>query len=601
MATRKRFLARKPAGWIWWVLLAVPVALQGVFASRFAWITDQAFIVFRYAGHLLEGRGLVWNVGERPPVEGFTSLLYVLMMALGHGAGLSYVGWSILFNLLCSWATIILSAIVLRRILGKPTWLSLVPPALLAVNMPFNYWVAGGVSAHLFGALYLAIAALAIGWHGALTARRLGILSGLFGLLSLAHPSGMPIFAICAAMLAWRIVHGRSHGPDHGVGSLYAEVLHKNHDAAGGRERRPPNQAAAHPFHPAARGGRAMGAAIRLASLVGPFLAVAGLHVGWRLVYYGHPLPNPFYAMGLGVGWPLAGWDDLLDYVLKYEGVQFWLLILLSLPFWPRLGWQAAEYVMPPLLVVLIFGGGELREFPFMAGILPLMYICFGIALSVYLEAVHFARERWRIYGHLAVLALVAGFGLHLWMMDAYRGDWSRIRRLPERIAAGEWPPMDGRDDDPARPGALYLKGALPPGSLVAADIPGRLGFYSGLPVLDMRGFVDGHIAHAASVRPAGGEAETERGVFIPKFDNAYVLERRPAAILFGYAFVRPDRLDFGDPKDIINAWGPLGISYGDYEMYAHIDFWEFYRPEIVALADGEYLHMFRRTAPPTP
>jgi len=55
---------------------------------RFDFLVDDAFISWRYAQHLAAGQGLVFNVGEAQPVEGFTNLLWVLAMALVHRLGL---------------------------------------------------------------------------------------------------------------------------------------------------------------------------------------------------------------------------------------------------------------------------------------------------------------------------------------------------------------------------------------------------------------------------------------------------------------------------------------------------------------------------------
>jgi arabinofuranosyltransferase len=45
------------------------------------WLCDDAFISFRYARHLAEGQGLMFNLGEALPVEGYSNLLWVLLMA----------------------------------------------------------------------------------------------------------------------------------------------------------------------------------------------------------------------------------------------------------------------------------------------------------------------------------------------------------------------------------------------------------------------------------------------------------------------------------------------------------------------------------------
>ena len=60
-----------------WLLLA--------WLAEAAWfLTDDAFISFRYARNLLEGNGLVFNPGER--VEGYSNFLWVLELAALWGA-----------------------------------------------------------------------------------------------------------------------------------------------------------------------------------------------------------------------------------------------------------------------------------------------------------------------------------------------------------------------------------------------------------------------------------------------------------------------------------------------------------------------------------
>ena len=51
--------------------------------ERFFTLIDDAMISMRYAKHLAQGHGLVWNIGE-PPVEGFTNFGWTLYMAFLH-------------------------------------------------------------------------------------------------------------------------------------------------------------------------------------------------------------------------------------------------------------------------------------------------------------------------------------------------------------------------------------------------------------------------------------------------------------------------------------------------------------------------------------
>ena len=62
------------------VLLLLPwLALLGWLTSVGWFITDDAFISFRYVRNLLDGHGLVFNPGEY--VEGYTNFLWVLELA----------------------------------------------------------------------------------------------------------------------------------------------------------------------------------------------------------------------------------------------------------------------------------------------------------------------------------------------------------------------------------------------------------------------------------------------------------------------------------------------------------------------------------------
>jgi hypothetical protein len=55
-------------------------------AAAWPFSTDDAFISLRYARHLLDGHGLVWNVGDAP-VEGYSNFAYVLVAALFGALG----------------------------------------------------------------------------------------------------------------------------------------------------------------------------------------------------------------------------------------------------------------------------------------------------------------------------------------------------------------------------------------------------------------------------------------------------------------------------------------------------------------------------------
>ena len=63
------------------ILACVPWLAMLVWLAAVSWFlaTDDAFISFRYARNLLEGHGLVFNVGER--VEGYSNFLWTIELA----------------------------------------------------------------------------------------------------------------------------------------------------------------------------------------------------------------------------------------------------------------------------------------------------------------------------------------------------------------------------------------------------------------------------------------------------------------------------------------------------------------------------------------
>jgi arabinofuranosyltransferase len=51
--------------------------------ERYFTLVDDAMISMRYAKHLAQGHGLVWNIGEAP-VQGFTNLGWVIYLGFLH-------------------------------------------------------------------------------------------------------------------------------------------------------------------------------------------------------------------------------------------------------------------------------------------------------------------------------------------------------------------------------------------------------------------------------------------------------------------------------------------------------------------------------------
>jgi len=82
------------------VLMAAAVSASAalVALSILAWYhraftVDDAFITLRYSMNLAEGHGPTWNPGE-PPIEGYTTALWMFLMALPHLVGVDALGFA---------------------------------------------------------------------------------------------------------------------------------------------------------------------------------------------------------------------------------------------------------------------------------------------------------------------------------------------------------------------------------------------------------------------------------------------------------------------------------------------------------------------------
>ena len=79
-----------------WLLL--PVSTWLVFEYR--WVLDDAFVYFRYAENFAQTGELVFNLGEY--VEGFTSPLWMVLLAITRAIGLRFWPVVVTVSIACS-------------------------------------------------------------------------------------------------------------------------------------------------------------------------------------------------------------------------------------------------------------------------------------------------------------------------------------------------------------------------------------------------------------------------------------------------------------------------------------------------------------------
>ncbi len=253
-------------------LLTVPWLVLLAWLTSVAWfLTDDAFISFRYVRNLLEGHGLVFNAGEY--VEGYTNFLWILELAAiwelfgvrpEHAANWLSVAYTV-GTLAALWWWIAHSPSHQDR--GLVAWLAL---GLLCSSATFAVWTAGGgLETRQFTCfVVVAVVCLAVHRH-----QRWELVAASLSLAAaaLTRPEGLLLAACCFGWFAvQRLIHAcravpGSPGRDDGMVGTLVVVVRR----LAWRE---------------------------LTYLVVPFAFVVTAHFLWRYGYYGEWLPNTYYA-----------------------------------------------------------------------------------------------------------------------------------------------------------------------------------------------------------------------------------------------------------------------------------------------------------------
>jgi len=472
-------------------LFALGGAIAMAHAALYAFLTDDAFISFRYARNLAHGAGLVFNAGgER--VEGYTNFLWVLVLALLDRVGVRPDLAAPALSLLC---TLALLAVVGRFSMrwfppGSP-WAA-VPVLLLAITRSFAVWSTSGLETRAFE--LFVVAGLFQTWEE-IEGQRLGraaprLPSGvLFGLAALTRPDG-----VLFAAIAWAV----------GAVAL------------------------------AGRFERLRSWALRAWT---PCVLLVGLHLAFRWLYYGDLLPNTWYAKAAGQ-W-MRGWglQYLAAWVLEYS-LYLWLPVLAAAfavrsRTTPRAVFFAL--MLAPIAAhsayVVSVGGDHFEFRPLDLYFVPI-FVLGTIGLHVL-----WGRFRWvaaALAGLLAYATIALPLATHLQFPNAYLAGFPGNAPPAERdeyLHRGllGWPPppllalyrdllgelthhfVGIRQEEHerflglAREEGLRLRswverGVLPADLHVAVDCVGAIPYYSGFRTLDRLGLTDATVARAAVV-----------------------------------------------------------------------------------------------------
>jgi arabinofuranosyltransferase len=277
-----------------WPGQAALVACVLLFLAQAAWhwrfTVDDAYISFRYARNWVEGKGVVFNEGER--VEGYTSFLWVALIAGALGLGCDPEKAAKILGTLAGVGVVLLGPLAMARLSKVQGRACLLGALALAAWPSLAYWAVGGLETNLF-ALLLTGGLLV--WLGADTASRGGAAGVLMGLATLTRPEAPLFWAASGALRMAR---------------------------EGTKARR------------------------TVAAYAGSWAAVVVPWLVWRLAYYGQLLPLSFYVKS-GGWWPPFRVGALIYlelFLSSHWGLVFWgllpLIVCPRLYLAPR-AWEA--------------------------------------------------------------------------------------------------------------------------------------------------------------------------------------------------------------------------------------------------------------------
>lgn len=318
----------------------------------FWFMTDDAYIAFRYVSNSVKGFGYVWNPPPFRPVEGYTSFLWVLVLDFCwrvFGAEPPRIAnWLLLvfscLNLVI-WVAIADSIARARGYASSYKRALLVFSAILGIvlNRTFLTWSSSGLEAAFFN--FLVSFWIWINIHPFKKSNSYVFAIALASsLIYLARPDGLVYVGFSLALAAHAFAN-EEQGSKRGLSSVLAFA---------------------------------------------PFLIFI-VHLLWRKSFYGVWLPNTYYAKYVSA-WPESGLKYLACFVIEY-GLWFWLgaLTVWSVALWRKTGLFSLKTswvsMLKPAMVIsaitfpfayytLIIGGDHF-EYRVYSYFVPLIFVSF--------------------------------------------------------------------------------------------------------------------------------------------------------------------------------------------------------------------------------
>ena len=478
----------------WMIIIAlIIIAAYQYHFINFTW--DDPFITWRYAENFANGKGLVFNDGQR--VEGYSNLLYVLIFALLYKVHIYWGELRLLYpaKIIGSITSLALILLTVRYATKLDSFRRLDYPKaaiiigfLAASNIFLHIWAMCGMETLLFPTLILwGNLVLIKGLESEMGSRiRSFVVSGfIFFLVSITRADGF-LMVLVTLMFILVTIYQKKVSFKEGLSFLLTWLV--------------------------------------------PSLAV----LGWRYSYYGEIFPMSYYSKATG-GWEqvLSGFSqwwlganhifgNLAVYLVMYlplitrkgrVGQGYYLIFMQALFYQLYIIWSGYDWLLGNRFFVHILPQLELMLF---AGICEAFKLDKDFKPSIINDPT-LEKKRTRLIFLIVILAGMAGFygnrGFYAYQLASVQSGYKNL----VDYAAGKsdnpspsWMPIEDYE------AGIWMKENAQPTDLLAICDIGAIPYISEVQVLDCFGLADKYVAKLPG------------DFFFEKYDIDYILGDKP-------------------------------------------------------------------------
>jgi arabinofuranosyltransferase len=435
--------------WLQYILLLICIVICLYNCLQLKFTVDDAYISMRYARHLYEGKGLVYNIGEY--VEGYSNFLWVIILAFGGSLGFNLPFIANVLGILFSLLTLVVVFKLMERINDGVSLWSILPVIFLSTNWDFTGWATGGLETALFTLLLF------------VTIYR-------FYEEVIARTSSYQLSAIICGLLCLTRPEGYLFSGLYFLTFGFVEVKKRND----------------------------------WLKRVTAWLAIVAIivvpHIIWKIIYYGDILPNSFYIKVNKPAYFERGIRYAGFYLIQSHAYLWILPIIIGIK--KRLFCIYFMFIYSLIYVLyILWVGGDWMALRFFAPIIPVLIFMMVVGFKSISDYALSKSNPIIRYSLIFVLILYGGVTFWFNALPTYKYGKNRKFVFNEKLQILDYGALhlpEGNAIEVAR----AFKKVLLPNEVVAASFAGFTGFYTDIRVIDTLGLNDKYIARLPIAKP---------------------------------------------------------------------------------------------------